>query len=224
MIVVSKFDQGTSRFMLYCGKSLCSKIAKHRVSGIKDSQVFCDDHILELFNLLSSYISKELPMSNRPPERSFNHNNEAPITNPPTSPPQITENHPTLNVGGLVTNESNSVVTQERSAWAVIINSDLNEGLGRLMIKDICRSKTTAVRLAKGVGVQGRDGSVKEVTTIKYNSELYGPVEVLGPTNEDIEADRDSELLDKVTKKILNLDLSCDELEILGLKHLMDKS
>lgn len=81
---------------------------------------------------------------------------------------------------------------ETKKAYVVTHNSDLTEGKGHRVIHRICESEVTALRLSKGIDVQGCDGSVLPVTLYKPEDEniqwrtwWYGPVKVEEPSKED---------------------------------------
>ena len=88
---------------------------------------------------------------------------------------------------------------ETKDAWAVLVNTDLTEGRGRQVVKAICETEATAVRLAHKADVQGSNGCVIRVTLEKKNAAWLGPVEVVPPTADDkknqlvIDARRDAE-------------------------------
>lgn len=72
--------------------------------------------------------------------------------------------------------------------WAVYTNSDLTEGRGRQYAKHFCKTKATALRLAKGGYVQGTDCPVKPVKALELDGKHVLPTSLLNivhPTAED---------------------------------------
>ncbi len=69
-----------------------------------------------------------------------------------------------------------SIEVEERNAYFVYVNKDLTEGRGPIYVKHTCNLKSTALRLAKGADVQGRDAAVHVNPIFKVAGEWYGPV------------------------------------------------
>lgn len=73
-----------------------------------------------------------------------------------------------------------------KRVWAVYTNTDLTEGRGHEYVKHFCGIQATAIRKAKGAGVQGSNALVREVELIKHFNSWYGPIEIEHPTEDDI--------------------------------------
>ena len=59
--------------------------------------------------------------------------------------------------------------------WVVYVNTDLTEGRGSDAATWTCLSEATALRLAKGAGVQGSDATVGAVEVVRINGLPYVP-------------------------------------------------
>lgn len=59
--------------------------------------------------------------------------------------------------------------------WVVYVNTDLTEGRGSDAATWTCLSEATALRLAKGAGVQGSDATVGAVEVARINGLPYVP-------------------------------------------------
>lgn len=73
----------------------------------------------------------------------------------------------------------------ERTAWVVYTNTDLNEGRGWQYPLHVCDKEATAIRLAHKAGVMGSDAEVKAVSLVKAGGAWYGPVQIKQATKED---------------------------------------
>lgn len=72
--------------------------------------------------------------------------------------------------------------------WAVYTNTDLTEGRGNQYVKHFCKTKATALRLAKGGYVQGCDCPVKPVEVLNFEGNAVLPaslIQIVNPTRED---------------------------------------
>lgn len=81
----------------------------------------------------------------------------------------------------------------KRTVYAVITNSDLNEGRGHQMVRRVCEMESTALRLAKKADVQGCDGIVAEMEVEKspsFHDHWLIPQMLCPPSHEDIETER----------------------------------
>lgn len=77
-----------------------------------------------------------------------------------------------------------------KTAYVVYTNSDLTEGRGHEYPKHVCETLTTARRLAKRNYVQGMDCPITTVEIVNQRGCWIGPVHVIPPTKEDIEAEK----------------------------------
>lgn len=80
-----------------------------------------------------------------------------------------------------------------KKVFVVTRNSDLTEGRGHRVIHCFCEQQATALRLAKGINVQGADGSIYEIALYKPETEdihwkswWYGPVHIEKPSKADL--------------------------------------
>lgn len=89
-------------------------------------------------------------------------------------------------------------------AWVVWSNTDLCKGRGRDYPKHICLEKATALRLAKGNYVQGTDAIITEVDAFNINGVLYGPIDLIRPTSEDLREQNKIDKQERLAKKRKN--------------------
>ena len=104
----------------------------------------------------------------------------------------------------------------DTTLWAVWTNSDLTEGRGREHVKYFCRTEATAKRLAKRGYVQGGDCPVKPVTVLFLDGKHVLPanlINVVEPTEEDINAERRISVHRAALEKAKALGLSDDEIK-----------
>lgn len=104
-----------------------------------------------------------------------------------------------------------------RYAWAVFSNTDRTEGRGREYITCICDVAATAMRKAKGAGVQGMDADVRKIELVKHNNKWYGPVNIESPTHADIDAQVRIEIKNAALEKAKNLGLTDQDIAALKL-------
>lgn len=79
-------------------------------------------------------------------------------------------------------------MTETQTLWAVKTNTDLTEGRGRQHVKHFCRTRATALRLARNGYVQGTDCPVDQVEVICLDGKYVLPlslIQVVEPTKED---------------------------------------
>lgn len=82
----------------------------------------------------------------------------------------------------------------QKQYYAVLTNSDGNEGRGRTYPLAVTTILATAIRLSKGQYVQGTDCPVEEVTAFRINDKWYFPcdaVNIIPPTHEDLQKDEE---------------------------------
>lgn len=82
-------------------------------------------------------------------------------------------------------------MSETRELYVAYTNSDCTEGRGYDVPIAVCESRTAAVRLAKKRYVQGSDGPVRKLTTVKIDCEWFislAAVHVVLPSKEDIKA------------------------------------
>ena len=94
-------------------------------------------------------------------------------------------------------------------------NTDLTEGRGSTIPRFICRSYSTAKRLAQKIGVQGSDGDIKELQLFAVNGQWYGPVTLHEATAEDLKNDQEYRAYKEAVSKALAAGLTGDDLKIL---------
>lgn len=71
-------------------------------------------------------------------------------------------------------------------------NTDCTEGRGYDIPIAVCESETTAIRMAKGMYIQGSDGPVRKVAVIEVDGKVFYPasaVKLIPPTKEDLAKD-----------------------------------
>lgn len=115
------------------------------------------------------------------------------------------------------------------TGYVVWTNSDLTEGRGAEYPLAICKTLSTAKRLAKGKYVQGTDCSITETTLYRIRSEQhgydnwFGPITLVEPSKEDLEKERvikeqeeKRERLNTIIKKVReSLCLTDEEIKVL---------
>lgn len=94
-------------------------------------------------------------------------------------------------------------------------NTDLNAGLGYRFPVKICKSKTTAKRLAKGNYVQGTDCPIEEMTAYWIDNVWYCWVDIEEPTKEDIELDEKNKAMQEALERAKAAGLSDDDIAAL---------
>jgi len=78
---------------------------------------------------------------------------------------------------------------ETKPVWVVWVNADLTEGRGPLLPRYVCSCESTAVRLGKGKDVQGSDAKVVQQEAIWHRNNWCAPVEIIAPSQKDLEAD-----------------------------------
>lgn len=100
--------------------------------------------------------------------------------------------------------------------YEVSTNDDLTEGRGGKVHVAYCENIFTAHRLSKGIGVQGGDGYIDEITTLFINGRWHAPISIRLPSDEDkarqILEDRVQTAVDKARKA----GLSQEEIQLLS--------
>ena len=104
---------------------------------------------------------------------------------------------------------------ETKEAWAVLVNTDLDEGRGRQYVKHLCEMEVTAVRKAHKADVQGTNGTVVRVDLVKRNNTWFGPVEIERPTSDDQKSQLVIDAKRKAEEKARSLGLTEDELAAL---------
>lgn len=106
---------------------------------------------------------------------------------------------------------------ETKTVYVAYTNTDCTEGRGYDIPIAVCELEITAMKHARKMYVQGSNGPVKSMEVIKYNDKWYIPqsaVEIFKPTKEEIEAQK---LLDEkraIIKKMKELGVSQDEINL----------
>jgi hypothetical protein len=104
--------------------------------------------------------------------------------------------------------------------WCVLVNTDPTEGRGTDRAIAWCYRKSTAVRLAKGVNVQGSDGLVRRFPLVVVGNDgnrmVYGPVGLDLGTEEDRRAEERDGEISRVLAKARAAGLTDEELALLS--------
>lgn len=108
--------------------------------------------------------------------------------------------------------------------WAVYTNDDLTEGRGRQYIKHFCKTRATAVRLAKGGYVMGTDCPVEPVEALFINGMHVLPtsfIPIVYPSRDDEIAQQRMDERRQVLEKAKALGLTDDDIAALvkGSRH-----
>lgn len=110
----------------------------------------------------------------------------------------------------------------KKEAFAVYTNTDLTEGRGLQYPLYVCEYESSAIRLAKGRGVQGSNATIHRVEILNHNNMLYGPVKLVRPDEEDLrvqnEIDKQRRIQEQknaVLEKAKQLGLTEDEIKVL---------
>jgi hypothetical protein len=111
--------------------------------------------------------------------------------------------------------KSNSSEGFTKKAFAVLVNTDLTEGRGFMVVKAICAVEATAKRLAIGASTQGTNGTIEEVELIQHNQRWYGPVNIEYPSKKDEELQRTLDAARTAERKALALGMTADDLAAL---------
>ncbi|MAB96969.1 MAG: hypothetical protein CMK71_02730 [Pseudomonadaceae bacterium] len=103
-----------------------------------------------------------------------------------------------------------------KQVWVVYQNTDLPEGRGRELPIAVCESQSTALRLAKNKGVMGSNASVIERQAIFQCGEWLAPVQIIEPSDKEVEADRRMADFNAVIEKAKALGLTIEDLKTLS--------
>ena len=106
---------------------------------------------------------------------------------------------------------------ETKKVWAVYTNTDLTEGRGREYAKHLCETQATAIRKAKGAGVQGSNARVREVEIIKHLNSWYGPVNIEHPTADDVAEQTKLSIKLAAINKAKELGLTDDDINAIKL-------
>lgn len=107
-------------------------------------------------------------------------------------------------------------MTEDTTLWAVYTNTDLTEGRGRQYVKHFCRTEATAKRLAKREYVMGTDCPVEPVKVLFLDGKHVLPanlINVVEPTEEDVQADRRISAYRGALDKAKSLGLSDEDIK-----------
>lgn len=99
--------------------------------------------------------------------------------------------------------------------FVVYTNTDLTEGRGAQTPIHTCWSRATARRLAKGVGVMGGDGDIREHAAYCIKDRWYAPCKIIGPTKEDEQQDKAEMVKAKAVEKAKSAGLSDEDIAAL---------
>lgn len=90
----------------------------------------------------------------------------------------------------LSTSKTVMTYTSEKTVYMVSVNTDLTEGRGWTYAKHYTAIEATAVRLARGINVQGTNGNVQPVKLYYINGCWYAPMPlIIEPTPGDLNAE-----------------------------------
>jgi len=106
---------------------------------------------------------------------------------------------------------------QKRKLYYVYTNTDCTEGRGAQVLKHICKHYTTAIRLARGIYVQGTDGPI-EVVEVDYDpssDRYFGEIIVNSGTKEDEEAEARHNQYNAILARAKALGLSDSDIAII---------
>lgn len=103
--------------------------------------------------------------------------------------------------------------------WAVYTNSDLTEGRGREYVKHFCKTKATAMRLAKGGYVQGTDCRISQIEVLELDGKHVLPtsfINIVQPTAEDKATEVRLAAKQEAMDKAKAAGLTDEEIKLLG--------
>lgn len=105
-----------------------------------------------------------------------------------------------------------------KTVYSVHSNTDLTEGRGREVLIAVCEKQATAVRLAKGKGVQGTNAYVTTSPAYRIkNDEGQSPwlhsFNLIAPTAEDLKNQKIIEEDEALIARALELGLTKDEIK-----------
>lgn len=113
-------------------------------------------------------------------------------------------------------------ILEVKFCYVVETNTDLTEGRGFQFPLYVCESETTAIRMARGRGVQGCPAQVERRIMLRLKSGWLAPVEIHRPSEDDkakdkqiaMAAEAEAKKL-KVIEKVKGLGFSDEEIQIL---------
>lgn len=106
---------------------------------------------------------------------------------------------------------------QKRKLYYVYTNTDCTEGRGREVIAHVCKYYSTAIRLARGIYVQGMDGPIK-VVEVDYDPKTdryFGEIIVNHGTEKDAKEDQLQNQYDAVLARARALGLTDSDIEFI---------
>lgn len=101
--------------------------------------------------------------------------------------------------------------------YVVVSNSDRTEGKGYPVYLASCMNKATALRLAKGAGVQGCDANIVEDISIYRDGKYYICGDIISPSPDDLKVQEAMNKYEKALDDAKKLGLTEDQ--ILALKQ-----
>lgn len=105
---------------------------------------------------------------------------------------------------------------EPKTVFCVWSNTDCNEGRGYPFVQFFCETKSTAIRLSKGCGIQGSNGKVTESVGYVIDGKLYVTgVLIKNPTKEDSEQEAISSAREAALEKAKQLGLTDEDIEAL---------
>ena len=111
-----------------------------------------------------------------------------------------------------------SEIQKTKKVWLAIGNTDCTEGRGRPLIKYVCESKSTAVRLGANGSVQGSNCAIKESTAVMFDSQWLVPGHIEKASEDDQILQKKQDKRDTVIKRIKESGITDEELKSLGIK------
>lgn len=99
--------------------------------------------------------------------------------------------------------------------YIVEVNTDLTEGRGHQVPIAFCETQATAVRLAKGKGVQGSNGQVHEFPAIKHRGAWCAPFQLTRATDKDKQEQERIDLRAAAIARFKASGLSDDDLKLI---------
>ena len=100
--------------------------------------------------------------------------------------------------------------------YEVSTNDDLTEGRGGKVHIAYCENKFTALRLSRGIGVQGSDGYIDEVTAVYFDKQWYVPVFWRQQNEQDIAEQALANKIELALEKASKAGLSQEEIQLLS--------
>lgn len=101
---------------------------------------------------------------------------------------------------------------QPQEVFVVYTNTDLTEGRGHQYPIAVCKVNATALRMAEKAYVMGSDAPVEKVELLRVGGQLYGPVRVIEPTQEDVSQQAKADAMNAAIKKAIDAGVSKEEI------------